>query len=109
MAYRFEETKENVSVYCAFMCLVQHDDGVLHQVGINETFTQQHAVRHVLYHSLRTGAIFKSNCVANLTHRQQFILLKSTAVLHTQPSEQCAQMCTVHIQRLSDTNIYVND
>jgi len=37
--YRFKETKKNICVNCAFMSFVQHDDGVLCQVWINEALT----------------------------------------------------------------------
>ena len=66
-SYRFEKTKENVGVYRAFVRLIEHNDGVLRQVWINKTLTQQHTVCHVLNHRLGTGAVFKSNCVADLT------------------------------------------
>jgi len=85
--YRFEETKENVGVYRAFMCLVQHNDGILRQVWVNKAFPQQHTVRHVLDHRLRTGAVFKSNCVANLITYAPAYITANVESCHMQPND----------------------
>lgn len=64
---RLKQAKENVGVNGAFMGLVQHDDRVLRQVRVNETFSQQHTIRHVLDHCLGTRTVLKTDRVAHLT------------------------------------------
>lgn len=46
--------------------LVQHDDGILSEVRVNQALSQQHAVCHVLDDRFWAGAILKSNSVAHL-------------------------------------------
>jgi len=85
-AYGFEQTKENVGVYGALMGLVQHDDGILRQVGVNQALAQQHAVRHVLDDRLRARAVLKPNCVADLTTRTPITRSHHFSMsLYTQP------------------------
>lgn len=48
------------------MGFIQHDDGILCQVWVNEALSQQHPICHVLDHSLRAGTVLKSDGVANL-------------------------------------------
>ena len=67
--YLLHEPKEHVSVDGSLMSLIQHDYRVLLEVGVNETLPQQHAIRHVLDHCLRTCDILKTNCVANLPRK----------------------------------------
>lgn len=58
------------------MGFVQHDDGVLAQLRIDQTLPQQHTVRHVLDHSLGTGAVLKTDGVAHLEDRSVLVRLK---------------------------------
>lgn len=44
----FEQAKENVSVDGSFVGLIQHDQTVVGQIGVDQALAQQHAVRHVL-------------------------------------------------------------
>ena len=60
------KAKEDISVDGSLVGLVQHDDLVLHQIPVNQTLSQQHAVRHVLDLGLRAGAVLKTDGVAHL-------------------------------------------
>ena len=53
-------------MYGALVGLVQHDDGVLLQVGVDETLAEHHPVRHVLDLRLRTRAVLEPNRVPDL-------------------------------------------
>ena len=67
--YLLEQPKEHVGVYSSLVGFVQHHDGVLLQVSIDEALSEEHAVCHVLYHCLLARHILKSNCIANLQSR----------------------------------------
>ncbi len=60
------EPEENVGVDRPFVCLVQHDDGVLLEIGVDETLSQEHTVCHVLDDRLRAGHILETDGVADL-------------------------------------------
>ena len=64
--YLFEESEEDVGADGAFVRLVQHDDAVLHEVRVDETLTQKHALRHVLDGRLGARAVLETNRVAHL-------------------------------------------
>ena len=64
--YLLEQAEEYVSVYGSLVSLVQHHNGVLLQITINETLPQQHTICHVLDDCVLTGHVFKTNCVSNL-------------------------------------------
>ena len=53
--------------------LVQHDDGVLSHLPVNQVLPQQHAVCHVFDLRFRTCAVFKTNRVANLCREQSLV------------------------------------
>ncbi|KAF3853914.1 hypothetical protein F7725_014602 [Dissostichus mawsoni] len=63
VAYLLEQTKKHISVDCPLVSFVQHDDGVLAQLRIDETLSQQHTVRHVLDDRLRAGAVLETDAV----------------------------------------------
>lgn len=65
-AYLFQQSKEDICVNGSLVGLVQHDDGILSEVGVNQALSQQHAVCHVLDDCFWAGAILKSNSVAHL-------------------------------------------
>lgn len=69
------ETKEYISVNGAFMSLIKHNDWILLQIRVNQALSQQHAICHVLDHSLLGCYIFKSDSVTNLgwTHIRTYI------------------------------------
>ncbi len=48
------------------MSFVQHDNGVLFQVTVDEALPQQHTIRHVLDEGLLRGHVLEPNGVANL-------------------------------------------
>lgn len=64
--YLLEETKEDISVNGPLVGLIQHDDGVLHQVWVYETLSQQHTICHVLDHCLLACAVLKTDGVPYL-------------------------------------------
>lgn len=64
--YLLQQPEQDVGVDRSLVSLVQHHDGVLLQVAVDETLSQQHTIRHVLYHRLLTCHVFKTYCVANL-------------------------------------------
>ena len=66
MTYLLHQPEENVCVYGTLVGLVQHDDGVLGEVIVHQTLSQEHPVCHVLDDSLWTGAVFEANGVADL-------------------------------------------
>lgn len=70
MSYLFQETKQDISAHGSFVSFVQHDDGILRHVTINETLPQQHTVCHVLDLRLRTGAVLKPNGVPDLETKE---------------------------------------
>ena len=76
--YLLKQPKEHIGVYSSLVSLVQHHDGVLLQVSINEALPQQHAVCHVLDHCLLARHILETNCIANLRSKnsQIFLLFK---------------------------------
>ena len=48
------------------MCLVQHDNGVLSDVRVDQALALQHTIRHVLDARLRTGAILETDGIPDL-------------------------------------------
>lgn len=50
---------------------VQHDDGVLAELVVDQTLSQQHAVRHVLDDRLWAGAVLETDGVAHLRQPQE--------------------------------------
>ena len=86
-AYRLEQAKQDVCVYRPLMGLVEHDDSVLREVGVNETLSQHHSVRHVLNDRLLTRAVLEPNRVADLKRRiaiNKIILFKSAVAVRKQ-------------------------
>lgn len=61
-----EESEEHVGVDGSLVSLIEHDEGVLAHVGVEQTFSLQHSVGHVLDHRLGAGAVLKSNGVTHL-------------------------------------------
>ena len=51
---------------CSLVRLVQHDDCILSEVGVDQAFSEQHPVCHVLDDCFGAGAVLKSNGVAHL-------------------------------------------
>lgn len=67
--YLLQQPKEHICVYGPFMGLIQHDNGILGEIWVYQALSQQHAICHVFDDSLRAGAVFKTNGVANLEGR----------------------------------------
>lgn len=66
VAYLLEETEQNISVDGSLVSFVQHDYGVLAQLGVDQTLPQQHTVCHVLDYRLRACAVLESDGVTHL-------------------------------------------
>lgn len=64
--YLFQQSKEYICVDGPLVGLIQHDDGILSEVGVNQALSQQHAICHILDDCFWAGAILKSNGVAHL-------------------------------------------
>ena len=56
-------------MYRPLVGLIQHDDSILREVGVHETLSQHHSVRHVLDDRLLTRAVLKPNRVPDLQRR----------------------------------------
>lgn len=67
--YLLEEAKEHIGVDCSLMSLIQHDEGVLAHVRVDQTLPLQHSMSHVLDHRLCAGAVLKADGVAHLKLR----------------------------------------
>ena len=48
------------------MRLIQHDDCILSEVGVDQALSEQHPVCHVLDDCFWAGAVLKSNSVPHL-------------------------------------------
>lgn len=70
LVYLLEETKQDISVDCPLVGFIQHDNGVLAQLRVDQTLSQQHTVCHVLDHSLRAGAVLKTDSVTHLESKK---------------------------------------
>ena len=61
-----EEAEEHIRVDCALVGLVQHEDRVLAQVGVDKALSQKHTFCHVLDLRLGGCAVLETNGVAHL-------------------------------------------
>ena len=73
-----EETKQNIGCYGAFMGLIQHNDGILADVWVDETLSLEHTIRHVLDARFRTRAVLETDCVSNFLSETATNLLGHT-------------------------------
>ena len=66
MLARLEEAEQDVGVDGALVRFVQDDDAVRAHGLVQQTLTQQHAVRHIFDHRLRPGAVLETDRIAHL-------------------------------------------
>lgn len=71
MSNLLEETEENVGVDGPLVGFVQHYDGVLTQLRVDQALSQQHTVRHVFDDRLGTGAVLKTDGVTHLENTRK--------------------------------------
>lgn len=64
----------------SLVSLVQHDEGVLAHVRVDQTLPLQHSMRHVLDHRLCAGAVLKADGVAHLKSRLKHVSQKHQLV-----------------------------
>lgn len=63
----FEQTKQEIGVCAALMCLVDHEDGILGEQRIHHGFSKQHAVGQVFDSCARWGRhVFEADGIPNL-------------------------------------------
>ena len=60
------------------MRLVEHDNGVCADVGVDETLSLEHTVRHVLDARLRARAVLETDRVADFLPKTASDLLRDT-------------------------------
>ena len=60
-----EKTEQDIGSDGPLVRLVQHDDGILSDVGVNQALTLKHTVRHVLDTGLWTRTVLETDGVAD--------------------------------------------
>ena len=81
------------------MCLVQHDDGVLADVGVDETLSLEHTIRHVLDARLRTCAVLETDCVPDFLPQPAPNFLRDT--LGDRHGGDTPRLCTTDLALVS--------
>lgn len=90
--YLFEQAKQHIGVNGPLVSLVQHNDGILAQVRVNQTLSQQHTICHVLDDCVWTCAVLKSDSVAHLCKQDDpmiIITILSEAVQNKRNKHMC--------------------
>lgn len=117
-----EETKQNIGCYGAFMGLIQHNDGILADVWVDETLSLEHTIRHVLDARFRTRAVLETDRVTDFLSKPATNFLRHTfrhghcsytpglsATYLAPVSEALLGQILGHLRRLAGTGITNND
>src|SRR6202023_498224 len=61
--------------HSSFMCFIKKDDRILFHIRIEEAFSQEHTICHVLDFCFRAGTVLKSNGISHLSSQSTSYLL----------------------------------
>lgn len=75
-----QQTEQHIGVHSPFVRLVQHDNGVLTEVGVDQAFAEQHALSHVLDLRLGRRAILETDGVTDLLAKSATELLRDLKI-----------------------------